>query len=537
MKLRPTSLLGIAAIVASGLIIANSENGPFERFFADPPPPIVAAPENQIESIFIALDATSMPIPVERPGSGGALTKMGDSIVLMTHEGRFFDVTGDTGEEVSISAPDSGWDAMLAFEAANPAYEFAHFYFRYNDIEATSDHLIVSFTHWEAEQSCYRTVLARAPLGGATSPAALAIQTNDWETLFETDPCLAPKNPGRAIDGHMAGGRFRVDENGDVILASGDYAVDGTYAPEALSQNSDTHYGKVLRISPETGEVVTLSQGHSNMQGVSFDENGDLFVVEHGRRGGDELNLIETGADYGWPTVSLGTRYNRLPLQTGDGNYGRHDGFQTPVYSWLPSVAISSLTRIDGFHPAWDGDLIAGSLAGNMLLRIRIRDGRVLFNERISIGERIRYVLQDEDAIVLWTDSKQIIKLSVGDFDPSIQFAYNKINDLDLSEAQAVAMKIVLEQCSECHNFGVTASENAPALGLVYDAPIASGDFAYSDALRGSSGNWTAERLVAYLTDPDSFAAGTSMPNPQLDDPELISGLVTILEALKNQPE
>ncbi|WP_171120686.1 MULTISPECIES: PQQ-dependent sugar dehydrogenase [unclassified Ruegeria] len=490
----------------------------------------------QVETIFTALNMKELDVPVDRAGSGGALTSLGNDLIVMTHEGGFFEVSGDEAVTLDIAPPPNGWEAMLDFEEANPDYNFAHFYFRYNDVDVVDGKLIVSFTEWVEADNCYRTTLSTAPLNG-TSVDAVSISSDDWTILYATDPCLAPNPDGRAIQGHMAGGRFRVDDDGTLYLAAGDYAMDGTYSPVALSQDPDQMYGKVLAVDTATGEHRVLSQGHSNMQGIAFDADGRLWTVEHGRRGGDELNLIREGSDYGWPQVSLGTRYNKLPLpDTLD--YGRHPEFQLPAYSWLPSVAVSSLAPVDDFHPAWDGDMLAGSLAGNSLFRIRTNGEGILFAERIPLGFRIRYVHQHGDTIALWTDQKKVLHLTVGEFDPSYQFAVAKIGDLGLSNRTAGAVETALDGCAECHGFGVLPSASAPSLGEVYGRKIAGlTDFDYSQSLSSVGGEWTREQLVAFLDNPQSVAQDTSMPDPALDDPEVINALVDILISLREQAE
>lgn len=521
-----TMLLVIPMMLASGYLTSQALNmhgvHGFEALSTRSSDP------SQVETIFLALDRSELSVPVERSGSGGALNSWNDTLMVMTHEGRFFDVTGDTAVALNITAPENGWDAMLAFEAANPQYSFAHFYFRYNDFAVVNDQLHVSFTEWVADEDCYRTTLARAPFNGRDS----AIGADDWSILFAAEPCLAPSPVGRAVQGHMAGGRFDIGPDGRIYLASGDYALDGNYAEPVISQDPQTNYGKVIAIDPETGAIETLSQGHSNPQGIVATRRGDIYTVEHGRRGGDELNLILPGSDFGWPQVSLGTRYNRLPLpNTRD--YGRHPDFSLPVFAWLPSVAPSSLIEIDGFDPSWDGDLLAGTLASQSLIRIRIADGRALFDERITIGERIRHLHQFGDQIALWTDSNKVIKLTVGAFDPSAQFAVSIIPQLGLTSQQETNTEVVLDQCMECHSLGVVDTANAPALGGVFGREIASGNYDYSDALRAIGGIWDRETLGAYLTDPEAFASGTLMPNPQINDPEVVTAVVKILQALR----
>jgi len=493
-------------------------------------------PPDQIETVFVALDVTRVDVPVERLGGGGALTSAGDALILVTYEGHFFEVGGDEAVRLDIAAPPNGWAAMLAFEEANPDYKFAHFYFRFNDIDVHDGRIIVSYTEWVADGDCYRTALASAAFDPADVNSA-TIAESDWSVFFVTDPCLAPNTSGTAIQGHQAGGRFRIGDDGLVYLTSGDYAIDGIYAPNAVSQEPDQLYGKVIAIDPDTGDWRVISQGHSNAQGIAFDPEGRLWSVEHGRRGGDELNLIEEGVDYGWPQVSLGTRYNRLPLpNTLD--YGRHPVFQPPVHAWLPSVAISSLALIDDFHPAWDGDLLAGSLAGRSLFRIRLIGEQLQFAERIEIGERIRYVEQHGDAIALWTDGWQVMQLRLGEFDPSYLFAVSKVKELPVENHEAEAVTLALESCSQCHGFGVLPGAAAPPLGEVFGRDVASyRSFDYSSALNAVRGQWDHDRLVAYISNTEAVAAGTSMPNPGIDDPVVVAAIVDILQALREQAE
>ena len=208
-----------------------------------------------------------------------------------------------------------------------------------------------------------------------------------------------------------------------------------------------------------------------------------------------------------------------------------------PVHAWLPSVAISSLTRIEDFHPAWDGDFLAGSLSAQTLLRIRVDGDRMVFAERIPLEHRIRYVHQHGEEIALWTDQWRVLRLRVGAFDASHQFALSMIGGLGLDTGQADRVEVALEGCAECQGFGVLPGNAAPPLGEVFGRDIGGlPDFAYSEALAELGGTWDRDRLIAYLDDPQGFAPGTTMPDPGLDDPAVIEALTDILIALREQP-
>lgn len=190
--------------------------------------------EQRIDTIFFSLDYDTVDVPVERSGTGGALTSIRDSLVVMTHEGGFFDVTNDQPIRLDIVPPPNGWDAMLAFEKANPEYRFAHYGFRFNDLDTHEGQLIIAYTEWVEDQPCYRTNIARAPLPETSQLSDISIAASDWRRVFSTEPCLPPKLTSEALAGHMVGSRFRIDQNGTLILASGDYAFDGYFSPIAV---------------------------------------------------------------------------------------------------------------------------------------------------------------------------------------------------------------------------------------------------------------------------------------------------------------
>jgi glucose/arabinose dehydrogenase len=183
-------------------------------------------------------------------------------------------------------------------------------------------------------------------------------------------------------------------------------------------QQLDNHLGKIIRINPDGSvpadnpfakqsgampEIWTL--GHRNIQSAAFDENGRLWTVEHGARGGDELNLIEKGKNYGWAVVSYGEEYSGEPLA---GAVTQKEGFEQPVYYWDPVIAPSGAQFYTGnAFPAWRGSLFIGALREQRLVRLVIKDNRVTGEEHLLIdrGQRIRDVRQGPDgALYVVTD-------------------------------------------------------------------------------------------------------------------------------------
>ena len=186
------------------------------------------------------------------------------------------------------------------------------------------------------------------------------------------------------------------------------------------AQDLSTTLGKIVRINAdgtvprdnpfvgrEGARPEIWSYGHRNIQAAALDARGQLWTVEHGPRGGDELNNPQPGKNYGWPFITYGLDYSGARIGVGTSQ----PGMEQPLYYWDPVIAPSGATFYtgDGF-PDWKGDLLVGSLTPGGLVRLRLENGRVVLEERYlaELGERIRDVRQAPDgAIYLLTDSSR----------------------------------------------------------------------------------------------------------------------------------
>jgi cytochrome c2 len=249
--------------------------------------------------------------------------------------------------------------------------------------------------------------------------------------------------------------------------------------------------------------------------------------------------MLEEGANYGWPLETYGTDYTRAPIPNAR-SIGFHEEFTKPAYAWLPSIATSSLMRVDGFLPAWDGDFIVGSLgSGRQLVRIRTDGKRVVFAEQIDVGRPIRDLIQlDESTIVLWTDWYELIFLKVNGSTDG--FADGKgpldlaIGASNLSKETAMAVRSAMDNCAVCHAFEPGGRGTGPSLARVYGSQIGSvKGFQYSKSLSQASGKWTDQRLHAFIKNPSVEIPGTSMADPGVTNEETIDGIVRTLAKLK----
>jgi len=397
----------------------------------------------------------------------------------------------------------------------------------------------VSYTKFDADHTCYVNSVARLYLDDLSFIRTQSF-ADKWTEIYHTAPCLPFKEEAAAITGHQAGGRIVFDGEHTIYLASGGYAWDGDAGPWGLSETSPAlpqdpraDYGKIIAIDIETGVARQFSRGHRNPQGIVIDREGVSWAVEHGPRGGDELNQIIEGGNYGWPLESYGTRYNELPLP-GTLSYGRHETFRRPSIAWLPSIAVSGLSLVEGFHEAWDGDLLAASLAGQMLVRIRLADERVVFTEFIPVGIRIRYVHQHTNGqIVLWTDGGQLVFLSPGARGLGAKYVEDRLAVLQAEGDVAGKVQFAFARCVECHSLDEGNHINAPSLARIYGAEIGSTAFSkYSDSMLRDKRVWNEELLRAFLQSPEQVIPQTDMPGTEIEDPVVIDQIVSILEGL-----
>ena len=268
----------------------------------------------------------------------------------------------------------------------------------------------IYFTYFEyLDKTVYNTAVARAVLdeaGGAI---------RDVKVLIKTSP-FAPNDQTLAA-GTKTGGRIAIGADGYLYVTIGDRDNAGP-RPWPVAQYLDTHLGKIIRITkdgapapgnPFVGTPGALPEiwaiGFRSQEGLAFAPDGSLYEVEHGPRGGDELNLIKKGANYGWPFISHGIDYRGAPI--GDGEVAKA-GMEQPVYYWSPSTAPGGLAFYTGKSKAWAGSAFVGMLNGRQLDRIKLVDGKVAEEETL-LGDRkarIRDVRMGSDgAIYVLTDS------------------------------------------------------------------------------------------------------------------------------------
>jgi glucose/arabinose dehydrogenase/cytochrome c2 len=329
------------------------------------------------------------------------------------------------------------------------------------------------------------------------------------------------------------------------------------------AQRLDSHIGKMVRINrdgsiphdnPFVGRAGALpeiwSYGHRVPTGLYQDApSGNIWEVEPGPRGGDELNLLKPGGNFGWANVTWGFDYSGAlagPLQSSP-------GVEDPILVWMrtPRSTPAGLTRYHGeTYLQWNGDFFVGHLAGARLERLRIEAGRVLFQETMlaDLAERIREVkVGPDNHLYLLTDHQtgRVLRLRPGRASESESGRVARKLEQEALPSDALkdvgpgdpikGQQAFVDHCAACHSVGniVRGGQIGPDLADVYGRKAgAHSGFTYSSALTQSQQVWDSISLNLFIADPSGYIPGTAMVAPPVTDRNLRRHIVFFLEQL-----
>lgn len=248
--------------------------------------------------------------------------------------------------------------------------------------------------------------------GGNSTALAEATLSADGSAL-ENVRVLHSQQPKAHSNLHF-GCRIVLDGE-HIFLSTGD-----RYHHREQAQHTDNELGKILRLKRDGSAAdgnpfanAVWSYGHRNVQGMTLDSQGRLWAHEHGAQGGDEINRIAGGNNYGWPVIAYGVDYGGGAIGSGK---TAQEGMEQPVYYWDPSIAPSGMVFVgeNPYGADWQGNLLVGALKFEYLARLIFDGERIVREERFPIGERVRDVRQSPDGhIYIITDASngKILKL------------------------------------------------------------------------------------------------------------------------------
>ena len=260
---------------------------------------------------------------------------------------------------------------------------------------------LIYWSYYEPREGGNGLAVARAKLIPGPEPKITGVQV-----IFRMMPTLQSTM--------HAGGRLVFAPDKTLFVVLGERSV---LPGRIQAQDLASHFGKVVRIRPD-GSVPKdnpfvnragakpeiWSYGHRNILSAALDAKNRLWVAEMGPQGGDELNLVQKGKDYGWPTIGYGEEYSGKPIHKST----QAPGMEQPVYYWDPVIAPSGMVMYSGsLFPEWRGNFLIGGLASTALIRLEMLNDRVVGEERLLTdrNERIREVVQGPDgALYLLTD-------------------------------------------------------------------------------------------------------------------------------------
>lgn len=257
------------------------------------------------------------------------------------------------------------------------------------------------------------------PGKGGNSTALAEARLSDDDRRLEGVKVLFSQQP--KVRGNLHFGCRILLDGKHIFLSTGD-----RYEYKEAAQKPDNHLGKIVRImrdgsvppdNPFVGQPGALPEiwtiGHRNVQGLARDAQGRLWANEHGAQGGDEVNIIEAGRNYGWPVITYGVDYGGGAIGSGKSAMA---GMEQPQYYWNPSVAPSGMVFLgeNPYGADWQGNLLVAALKFQYVARLVFEDGRVVREEKMDVGQRVRDVRQAADgSVYVVTDARdgRILKL------------------------------------------------------------------------------------------------------------------------------
>ena len=274
---------------------------------------------------------------------------------------------------------------------------------------------------FEKNKMVYWIFSERTSTGNLTAVAKGKLSAD--EKKIENAKVIYQATPAHKSDLHY-GGRILFDKTGNIFVSTGERSDIET---RPLAQSLQTSLGKVIRITPEgkpapgnptftsdeTARPEIYSYGHRNVQSLAFHPvTGDLWEAEFGPKGGDEVNRIQPGKNYGWPTITYGMEYSGEKVGEG---ITQKEGMEQPVYYWDPVLSPGGMTFYTGSEmPEWKNNLFIGGLSSNHIARLVIENNKVVGEERILAdeGQRFRDVTQGKDgALYAVTDEGRLYRI------------------------------------------------------------------------------------------------------------------------------
>jgi cytochrome c2 len=465
------------------------------------------------------------------PQRGGGVAEVDGAVVFSTPHGRLSYLSRDnTLTSLNLRVPMDYERLRASPLMEDPLFEAigvrVHDLFTRETAQGQWE-LYATFSRYVRE-NCFQFVMSRVMLEArddAIRPAS------DWEELYIARPgCIRYKDRSWRFVGEQAGGRMEMLDDRTMLITIGDHQFDGFNDAHNAPMDPEWDLGKIIAFDLQTRRAHVYASGMRNPQGLAIMRDGRIVQTEHGPQGGDEINIIHEGANYGWPLVTYGMNYGypRRVWPT-DPSPGGHGGYERPAIAFVPSIAIANLVQPDAREfPLWaDNDLLLGAMRARTLYHVRLNGDRVAYAEPLPFGdERLRDIISMRDGrIVILTDSGHLILMRNADLhgDEPRAFTVAGLNTLPQDETLpedvspvARGRYMFASACAQCHGIDGEIGIGPPLNGVVGRRIGSVEGYGYSQALSGQDRVWTEDLIVAFATDPQHRFPGTTMPQTTL---------------------
>jgi hypothetical protein len=365
--------------------------------------------ESEVSTAYLDLHLREFQLPPEPNGLGGAILAHDNAIIFGSTSGTFNEIKTSTSTlsfkanylpKLNTGNEQINSSKHITYREISP---------RVLDIIFSDGFFYVSYERYYPHEDVVKFIISKIKKSEPT-----------WSDIY-VSPSLDVSYLARGDGGTMA---IRKEK---LFFTVGDFSLDRiNHLPsDVAAQRKGLPWGKINYIDLKENVFHYYSLGHRNPKGLVFLRDGRLLSSEHGPQGGDELNLIKKGRNYGWPYESYGTKYGDpsksykdfLPLsdkkfsllESSTGSISNKIIYEPPMFSFVPSIAPSTLIQIDDFDKDWNGNLLQGSLKAMSLYHMKLIGDRVVYSEPIYFGKRIRDLAQQGKKLILITDSNTLI--------------------------------------------------------------------------------------------------------------------------------
>jgi aldose sugar dehydrogenase len=466
---------------------------------------------------------------------GGSLAEVGGNVLIASPQGHFSYLDAryqlhplDLNAPMNVEALRN--DPLYKQPLFNAAWVRTHGLLAIKT-GADSYDLYATFSRFAG--SCFNFVVGRVSLEANDK---IVRPTSGWHDVWVAKPCVPMKDRGYLFAGLEAGGRM-VRLNDDTILVSvGDHQFDGFYdSHTAAAMDPASDLGKLIELNIRTGASRHFAIGLRNPEGLTIARDGRIWETEQGPQGGDEVNLMVEGRNYGWPTVTYGMAYGYPPKNWPfNPRPGEHDGYTRPRFAFVPSVATTNIVAPDTREfPNWTNILILCSLRGNTLFVLKTEGDDIVYAEPIPFtGYRLRDIISMPDGrLVILADGGTlfIVRNAEKHSDDAQQIEVSGLSSLPppAPEEAPGRSKMSAEErgrqyfqgaCANCHSVGGEVSIGPPLNGVIGRQVAAVPKFGYSAAMASRHDVWTPALFESFIMNPRGVVPGTAMPGTGLGD-------------------